>query len=72
MNADGEAAIAAVRGEFWRISEIFLANTQNELEMARAMNDHADVIRRQIKMEVMKHAREILDHSIREVQRQRR
>lgn len=69
MNADGEAAVAAVRAHFWEISEFFLKNTQNELETARAMNDREDVIRRQIKMEVMKHARSILDYSIQEVRR---
>ena len=69
MNADGDAAVAAVRAHFWEISEFFLKNTQNELEMARAMNDREEVVRRQIKMEVMKHARSILDYSIQQVQR---
>jgi hypothetical protein len=64
MDADGEAAVAAVRAEFWRISEIFLNNTQHELEQARAVNDREDIVRRQIKLKVMKHARSILDYSI--------
>jgi len=69
MNAEGEAAVAAVRDHFWEITESFLKYTQNELELARAMNDREDVIRRQIKLEVMKHARYILDASIQHVRR---
>lgn len=68
MNADAEAAVATVRAHFWEITDSFLAHTQGELDVARAMNDREEVIRRQIKMEVMKHARSILDHSIRAVQ----
>jgi hypothetical protein len=37
--------------------------------MARAMNDREEIIRRQIKLEVMKHARYILDWSIVSVRR---
>ena len=69
MNAKGEAAVAAVPVHFWEITDSFLAYAQSELEVARAMNDREEVIRRQIKMEMMKHARSILDHSIRAVQR---
>ena len=69
MNAEGEAAVAAVRAHFWGISDSFLNHTQNELEVARAMNDREEVIRRQIRMEVMKHARYILDVSIEAVRR---
>jgi hypothetical protein len=69
MNADGEAAVAAVRAHFWEITDSFLKHTQGELEMARAMNDREEIIRRQIKLEVMKHARYILDWSIVSVRR---
>lgn len=69
MNADGEAAVAAVRTHFWEITESFLNHTQGELEVARAMNDREEIIRSQIKMEVMKHARYILDVSIQHVNR---
>lgn len=69
MNAEGEAAVAAVRAHFWEITETFLNHTQSELEVARAMNDREEVIRCQIRVELMKHARYILDTSITAVQR---
>ncbi len=69
MNTEGEAAVNTVRAHFWELTDSFLAHTQSELELARAMNDREEVIRRQIKMEVMKHARAILDQCIRAVQR---
>jgi hypothetical protein len=69
MDVDGDGPVAAVRAHLWEITESFLNHTQSELEVARAMNDREAIIRSQIKMEVMKHGRYILDVSIEHVNR---
>ncbi|MBN1313629.1 MAG: hypothetical protein JXB30_19660 [Anaerolineae bacterium] len=44
---------------------------ENEIELARAMGDQELVIREQIKMEMMKHARSIFQDCYRRVTRRR-
>lgn len=50
-----------VRQAFDRITGFIVRSAQNEVELARAMQDGEGVVKTQIKMSTMEHARDILN-----------
>ena len=52
---------------FGWITERFIEREQHEIEIARALNDTEALVRSQIKLEVMKHARSIFNNCTRRV-----
>jgi hypothetical protein len=54
---------------FGWITASYVEHAQGEIELARAMGDPEAVIREQIKMEMMKHARSIFQDVYRQVTR---
>jgi hypothetical protein len=55
--------IERLKETFEALSGSFITNVENDIEVARARADREALIREQIKVSVMKHARELFQHA---------
>jgi hypothetical protein len=57
--ASGSPDLTKLAHAFDLVTQQLVDQTHPEIELARAMNDRETVVKQQVKMETMKHAREI-------------
>jgi hypothetical protein len=55
--------IERLKETFEALSGAFITNVEHDIELARARADREALIREQIKVSVMKHARELFHHA---------
>jgi len=66
-NPAATEALTTLAGNFRRLSDGFIEQTQQHLELARAAGDEAGIVREHIKIEVMRAARKMFKGSYRAV-----
>ena len=55
--------IDRLKETFEALSGSFITNVERDIEVARARHDREGLIREQIKVSVMRHARELFEHA---------
>jgi hypothetical protein len=62
IKASDLSEVEKLKKTFWWVTERFIEHAEQEIELARALNDQELLVKEQIKLGTMKHARDILQN----------